>query len=117
MLLADPEWAGWTDREIGRRAHVAHTFVGKLRSILVSDTSMKSDRKFTHPKTGTVSTMHTENIGKRGKSWDEFTESSSAAEPRTSIDDNPPRVRCTGRFLHAVGGTPNAWQLVGAGAQ
>lgn len=31
-MLADEEWAGWSDREIARRAGVTHPFVGKLRA-------------------------------------------------------------------------------------
>lgn len=66
MLLNDAEWAQWSDREIARRCGVHHVFVGDMRkSILVTNTSMNPERSFTHHKTGTPSTMRTENIGKR----------------------------------------------------
>lgn len=39
-LLADPEWAQWSDREIARRAGVgSSSWVGKLRAELVPDAS------------------------------------------------------------------------------
>ena len=66
MLLNDPEWSQWSDREIGRRCNVDHTFVGKLRQAHTgADTSMKpTERTFTHHKTGKPAVMNTSNIGK-----------------------------------------------------
>lgn len=43
LLLLDPEWSGWSDREIAGRAHVSHPFVAKLRD-LHGNVSM--ERKF-----------------------------------------------------------------------
>src|SRR5262249_3773262 len=31
LLLCDPEWSRWSDREIARRAAVSHNFVSQLR--------------------------------------------------------------------------------------
>ena len=31
LILAEPEWSQWSDREIGRRCQVGHVFVGCLR--------------------------------------------------------------------------------------
>jgi hypothetical protein len=31
-LLADPEWAAWSDREIARQCNVVHAFVAKVRA-------------------------------------------------------------------------------------
>jgi hypothetical protein len=31
LLLADPQWSQWSDREIGRHCQVGHTWVSKLR--------------------------------------------------------------------------------------
>jgi hypothetical protein len=63
-LLSDPEWAGWSDREISRACRVSPTLVGKLRP---ADTVHVDSvaRTFTHPKTGAPSTMNTANIGRR----------------------------------------------------
>lgn len=33
IMLADPEWSKWSDREIARRCGVSHPFVGKLRHL------------------------------------------------------------------------------------
>lgn len=63
-LLRDPEWAKWSDSEIARRCAVHHTFVGKLRSSLVTNTSEAAERTYTD-RYGNVRTMNTENIGKR----------------------------------------------------
>lgn len=60
MLLADPEWSQWSDREIGRRCAVGHELVGKARPSLAVTTSEKT---YTN-KHGTESTMKTENIGR-----------------------------------------------------
>lgn len=40
--MNDGEWVRWSGREIARRAGVAHPFVGKLRSSLVTDTSERT---------------------------------------------------------------------------
>lgn len=63
-LLEDPEWSQWSDREIARRCHVDHSFVGKLRKSLGSNTS-DAERKPTYTnKHGGVSTMKISAIGK-----------------------------------------------------
>lgn len=61
-LLNDPEWAGWSDREIARRCHVGHPLVAQLRPQLATGRS-SSDRTYT-TKHGSVSTMDTANIGR-----------------------------------------------------
>ena len=63
-LLEDPEWSQWSDREIARRCHVDHSFVGKLRKSLGLNTS-DTERKPTYTnKHGGVSTMNISAIGK-----------------------------------------------------
>lgn len=61
LLLSDPEWRGWSDSEIARRAHVSHPFVGKLRDLTCN---VSSERSFT-TRHGTVAKMDTAAIGKR----------------------------------------------------
>ena len=61
LLLSDPEWSGWSDGEIARRAHVSQPFVGKMRGLTHN---VLSERSFT-TRHGTVSTMDTAAIGKR----------------------------------------------------
>jgi hypothetical protein len=63
VLLDDPEWSQWSDREIGQRAGVSAPFVGSLRPSLETVTSEKSARCYM-TKHGTQTTMHTENIGR-----------------------------------------------------
>ena len=61
LLLRDEEWAQWSDREIGRRAHVSHVLVAKLRDLTGN---VSSERKF-QTKHGAVATMDTAAIGRR----------------------------------------------------
>jgi len=63
ILLNDPEWSQWADREIARRCGAEHPMVGRLRPArsLEQSTSEKTDTT----KHGTVATMKTDNIGKR----------------------------------------------------
>lgn len=65
MLLDDSEWAGWADREIGRRCAVGHNMVSAMRRSLSSEYSEKPPAKSYVTKHGTESTMNTENIGKK----------------------------------------------------
>lgn len=67
-LLSDPEWAQWSDREIGRRCGVHGEMVAKNRPapVLPENGSTKSERTFMHHLTGKPTTMKTENIGRQG---------------------------------------------------
>lgn len=60
-LLDDAEWSQWSDREIARRCHVDHRFVGRLREKLTGD--IPSERTYT-TKHGTIAIMDTSAIGK-----------------------------------------------------
>jgi N6-adenosine-specific RNA methylase IME4 len=60
LLLSDPEWSGWSDGEIARRAHVSQPFVGKMRGLTHN---VLSERSFT-TKHGTVAKMDTAAIGR-----------------------------------------------------
>ncbi|HWX31991.1 MAG TPA: hypothetical protein VNZ53_31730 [Steroidobacteraceae bacterium] len=53
-MLRDPEWAKWSDREIGKRCAVDGKTVAKVRAELTAD--VRSDRTYT-TKHGTVATM------------------------------------------------------------
>jgi hypothetical protein len=59
MLLNDPEWGKWSDREIARRCGVSHPFVSSLRSSLETVTSERSYIT----KYGSVATMNVARIG------------------------------------------------------
>jgi hypothetical protein len=68
LLLRDPEWSAWADREIARICAVTHPFVGKLRSSLVTVTSEPSAARTYTTKHGTTSTMMVSNIGAKPRS-------------------------------------------------
>jgi uncharacterized ParB-like nuclease family protein len=61
-MLRDPQWARWSDREIGKRCAVDHKTVAKVRADLTGD--FPTDRTYT-TKHGTIATMNTAAIGKR----------------------------------------------------
>lgn len=61
VLLNDPEWSKWSDREISRAAAVGNKFVGDMRRSLCPEHS-DEPRTYTN-KHGTTSTMNTANIG------------------------------------------------------
>jgi N6-adenosine-specific RNA methylase IME4 len=61
LLLGDPEWQRWSDREIARHARVSNTFVGTLRAATVN---VDSERTF-QTRHGTVAKMDTAAIGRR----------------------------------------------------
>lgn len=67
-LLNDPEWSGWSDREIARRCGVNHEMVGKLKPAplpIVTGGSVSEPKPTGRTyvtKHGTVSTMNTAGI-------------------------------------------------------
>lgn len=64
MLLDDPEWSSWSDREIARRCCVSNTFVSKLRpTVNVDSTVVSAERTYT--RAGQTQTMNTTNIGRQ----------------------------------------------------
>jgi hypothetical protein len=77
-LLEDPEWSKWGDREIARRCHVDHSFVGKMRKSLASNHSEIPQERTYSNKHGGVSVMNTANIGKRADQGAEVTQPQGA---------------------------------------
>ena len=71
-LLADADWAKWSDNEIAERCAVSQPFVSKRRKqftynvISEPDTKANTERTYT-TKHGTTATMKTGKIGKRSK--------------------------------------------------
>lgn len=62
MLLGDPEWCQWSDREIARHCKVHHSFVSDLRnSLSLNDGEAANERVYT-TKHGTQAVMNTEGI-------------------------------------------------------
>jgi DNA (cytosine-5)-methyltransferase 1 len=90
MLLNDPEWSKWSDREIARQCKVSNRFVSNLRNLTVNVHSENEAKTRTYTtKHGTTATMQTENIGKKD---DLLTESASVppikGEELTAADGN-----------------------------
>lgn len=80
-LLKDEEWGKWSDSEIGRRAHVSHPTVAKIRSELIQAGILKNlqDTPRTVQRGGTTYTQQTANIGQR-----------PAQSERQPVVDTPP---------------------------
>ena len=66
MLLNDPEWSSWSESDVSRQCNVSRWMVHDIKASLAKTTSepASTERKYTN-KHGTVSTMRTENIGRR----------------------------------------------------
>lgn len=60
MLLNDPEWAKWSDREIGRRCGVHHGTVASIRAAIAPN---DDDGIRTYVRNGKQTYMRTGNIG------------------------------------------------------
>lgn len=60
VLLNDPEWSKWSDREIARQASVGHQMVAPLRASVTGRAT--SERTYTD-RHGNQTTMDTANIG------------------------------------------------------
>ncbi|MFD2814968.1 hypothetical protein ACFSYD_12020 [Paracoccus aerius] len=66
VLLNDPEWSKWSDREIARQAGVSNRYVSNLRAGTVTVNVHTEPRTYTD-RHGNQATMNTANIGGGGK--------------------------------------------------
>ncbi len=64
-LLNDPEWSGWSDREVARQCGVSQPFVTGLRLIQTDNGYQSATRTFIHSKTGQPTQMRTAAINQR----------------------------------------------------
>jgi len=90
MLLNDPEWSKWSDREIARQCKVSQTFVSSKRKNLTDNVVSENEAKtrtYT-TKHGTTATMQVGNIGKKD---DLLTESASI--PPIQGEESTSRLR------------------------
>lgn len=60
ILLEDPEWVTWSDRDIARACHVTHNLVSKIRTEIGANEKKKKYKT----KHGTEAVMDTTKIGK-----------------------------------------------------
>ncbi|WP_420104130.1 MT-A70 family methyltransferase [Bosea sp. (in: a-proteobacteria)] len=65
LLLGDPEWTQWSDREIARRCAVSDRFINSLRATLTANGS-QSERTYV-TRHGSVAKMDTAAIGKHAQ--------------------------------------------------
>jgi hypothetical protein len=57
VLLNDPEWSQWSDREIARRCKVTHPFVGALRKASLETITSENETRAFISKHGTAARM------------------------------------------------------------
>jgi hypothetical protein len=64
IMLQDPEWSQWSDRDLAERCMVSHTFVNRLRHEMnqAKVEPVKEERR-KYQRAGKTQTMRTENIG------------------------------------------------------
>jgi hypothetical protein len=64
ILLQDPEWSQWSDRDLAERCMVSHTFVNRLRHEMnqAKGEPVKEEKR-RYQRAGKTQTMRTENIG------------------------------------------------------
>lgn len=92
-LLADPEWAAWSDREIAKACNVTHPFVGSVRSSLETVSSEKPSLETVSSekpagrayktKHGTTAQMDTDGVAESNKKRAK----PKAEEPEEPADD------------------------------
>ncbi len=87
LLLADPEWSTWSDRAIGQRCRVHHSFVGSIRRELAEETGAVASAE-RRGRDGRV--IDTSRIG-RQKAAAEETEAESTPVV-AAVEEEPPRV-------------------------
>lgn len=89
-LLADPEWASWSDNQIAKACGVSHPFVGSVRASLETVSSEKTAERSYTTKHGTTATMKTGNVGRTKEKPEQTAEkpqSPAPAAPSISSED------------------------------
>ena len=79
ILLEDPEWGCWSDREIARQCAVDHKTVAKVRADLTEDFPSDNARTYI-TKHGTEARMNTANIGGSGQVSEDAPEAEADAD-------------------------------------
>lgn len=93
MLLNDPEWSQWSDREIARQCKVSKTFISNQRKSLTGNVASETLRTYT-TKHGTTATMQVGNIGNANKG--EESEASASDDKGNGNGINRPANRWYG---------------------
>jgi hypothetical protein len=64
LMLDDPEWRQWSDRDLASRCMVSHTFVNRIRQEMnEANTEPVTEEKRKYQRGGKTRTMRTKNIG------------------------------------------------------
>ncbi len=125
MLLYDPEWSMWSDREIARQCKVGKDLVGVLRkkltvgsdsektdnqNLTVGSDSEKTDTRTYTTKHGTTTKMRTGNIG-QGETKQESRDVDNSLPPNTASavplsTPNSVGVACASRILQTPHSPP-----------
>jgi hypothetical protein len=82
MLLGDPEWRVWSDRDIARQCAVHHDLVGECRKSLAVSASDSSAVRTYRTKRGTTAKMDTARIGRK-----RHKQSVAATPPRQTTEE------------------------------
>ena len=67
LLLNDPEWARWSDREIARRCAVSQPFVGKVRAELTDNGYQSAERRGADGRTINTAGISASNVERTAK--------------------------------------------------
>ena len=113
MLLRDPEWSKWTDREIARQCRVSPTFVGTQRTRLINAGTLKKQPKRTRTdKHGKESKINTAKIGKSQKTTKERKKAPAQESGWTKADET-----AAAAILDALSELGKVWETATRAAQ
>jgi hypothetical protein len=103
-LLRDPEWAAWSDSEIGRRCLVSHVFVAKMREQLTGPhpEAFQDEQPRIVSRGGTTYTQNTRKIGNSRKA------EAPQAEVNTDVATVPASARAATKTGIAAVQAPGA---------
>lgn len=100
LLLLDPEWSQWSDREIARKCRVHHDLVGQMRkTVSGGNRQIGGARKVT--RNGTTYEQNTSNIG---RAKPEYIINETGGETKQGFTPENPNMAytdpATGEVLH-----------------
>lgn len=98
MLLSDPEWAQWSDREIGRFCRVSQPFVSSIRGHATDNVISEQQERTYTTKHGTQSTMAVDGINAGRKQ--------APAPTQAAVSDVEERVVSHGDFVSPAQADP-----------
>ncbi len=93
MLLSDPEWAQWSDREIGRFCRVSQPFVSSIRGHATDNVISEQQERTYTTKHGTQSTMAVDGINAGRKQAPAPTQAAVSDERDHQIDELEQQLR------------------------